>query len=258
MIYYFSATGNSLWAAKELSKAFGEPAIDISEELKERTGELVYPLREGEKIFFVYPVHSWGPAVLVKRFISRLKFKNYCRQEVYSICTCGSDCAYTDHIIRHDLEQRKIRLSACYSISMPNTYILMKGFDTDGAFVEQQKLRQAPRDLHRIIQVIQGLHLSKPLYQHTGFPNLKSSFIYPAFLRFVIGKNAFHATDKCLSCGFCEKICPTGTIQMINGKPQWADTCVQCTACIHRCPVRAIEYGKVTKKKGRYHHPDIK
>ncbi|MEG2492741.1 MAG: ferredoxin, partial [Rikenellaceae bacterium] len=29
-------------------------------------------------------------------------------------------------------------------------------------------------------------------------------------------------------------------------------------ACIHRCPVQAIEWGKVTQTKGRYHHPELK
>ena len=150
--------------AKELSKTFGEPMVEISEELRNYAGELVYSFRDKEKVFFVYPVHSWTPTVLAKHFISRLRFESYCGQEIYSICTCGSDYAYTDRIIRHDLEQRGIRFSACYSISMPNTYILMKGFDTDGAFVEQLKLRQAPRDLHKIIQVILRLPFSKTLY----------------------------------------------------------------------------------------------
>lgn len=117
MIFYFSATGNSLWAAHELSRAFDEPMYSIPEELNKTAGELLYSVGENEKVFFVYPVHTWG---------------------------------------------------------------------------------------------------------------------------------------------HCEQICPTQTIRLQNGKPEWANTCIQCCACIHRCPVQAIEYGKITLRKGRYHHPDIK
>ena len=83
--------------------------------------------------------------------------------------------------------------------------------------------------------------------------------VYPLFTHFAIGSNRFYATDTCISCGICAKVCPTGTISLSgDGKPEWADTCVQCVACIHRCPVRAIEYGTISLKKGRYHHPEFK
>ena len=96
------------------------------------------------------------------------------------------------------------------------------------------------------------------LYRTGSMPGLKSYWIYPLFAHLAIGSNSFRVTDACISCGLCERICPTGTISMQAGKPVWTDTCVQCVACIHRCPVRAIEYGKGTLKKGRYHHPEIK
>jgi NAD-dependent dihydropyrimidine dehydrogenase PreA subunit len=40
--------------------------------------------------------------------------------------------------------------------------------------------------------------------------------------------------------------------------PVWGKECTQCLACIHRCPVQAIEYGKATIGKRRYVHPDLK
>lgn len=258
MIFYFSATGNSLWAAHELSRAFDEPMYSIPEELNTTAGELLYSVGENEKVFFVYPVHTWGPAIPVRQFIRRLRLKNYHTQNVYSVCTCGSDCGHTDRIIRKELLKRKIHLSACYSISMPNTYILAKGFNTDTPLIAQNKLKHAPKELHKIIQVIKGLPLSKPLYQYSSFPSAKSRILYPIFVHLLVGKNSFHATDQCISCGHCEQICPTQTIRLQNGKPEWANTCIQCCACIHRCPVQAIEYGKITLRKGRYHHPDIK
>ena len=201
MIFYFTGTGNSRWVAEALGTAFDEPLVSIADALNEGKDENVYPLREREKVFFVFPVHSWGPAVLVSRFISRLILSGYKGQEVYFVCTCGDDCGYTDRIMRKN----------------------------------------------------------PSLYCAGSVPLLKSYMVYPLFTHFAIGSSRFYATDTCISCGICAKVCPTGTISLSgNGKPEWADTCVQCVACIHRCPVRAIEYGTISLKKGRYHHPEFK
>ncbi|MEG1793698.1 MAG: EFR1 family ferrodoxin [Rikenellaceae bacterium] len=256
MICYFSATGNSLWAARQLFEVFNEPLVNIAEALKQE--KLNYTLSSDEKLFFVYPVHSWGPAVLVKQFIQKMKLEGYTNQKVYSISTCGSDCANTSKIIKRWLAAKGITLTAAYSIPMPNTYILMNGFDTDSREEEQQKLSEAPTAIAKVVEAIKHQQCPKELYHYTAFPAVKSTLLYSAFVRFTIGKTSFHATDKCISCGLCEQICPTNTITMIDGKPTWGNTCVQCTACIHRCPVQAIEWGKVTQNKGRYHHPELK
>lgn len=253
MIFYFTGTGNSLWVAKTLEKAFNEPLISIAESLQQENKEISFTLREDEKIFFVYPVHSWGPAVLVTKFISRLKLERYTNQPIYSICTCGDECGYTTDILQKHLNKKGLTLTASHSIQMPNNYILMKGFDVDTKEVENKKLQQAPETMDSIIHQI-----DKEIY-HTGSkPFLKSRFVYPLFTTFAVGHNSFHAMkDICTSCGLCAHICPTGSITMEEGTPEWNNTCVQCTACIHRCPARAIEYGNETWKKGRYHHPDL-
>ena len=113
MIFYFTGTGNSRWVAEALGTAFDEPLVSIADALNEGKDENVYPLREREKVFFVFPVHSWGPAVLVSRFISRLILSGYKGQEVYFVCTCGDDCGYTDRIMRTRL------MSGCTRISRP-------------------------------------------------------------------------------------------------------------------------------------------
>ncbi len=41
------------------------------------------------------------------------------------------------------------------------------------------------------------------------------------------------------------------TIQ--NGKPVWGGNCAHCMACICRCGAEAIEYGKKSLGKPRYH-----
>ena len=70
----------------------------------------------------------------------------------------------------------------------------------------------------------------------------------------------FRADETCNSCELCEKICPTGSIQMDNGQPKWSKTCEQCMRCVNYCPKQAIYqtgYGSV-KGKNSYHEPDFK
>lgn len=255
MIFFFSGTGNSLWVAKTLSERLAEPLISIADEQKSGKMEFRYTLRTAERVLFVYPVHSWGPAVSVLRFIARLSLTGYTGQPFYSVCTCGDDCGYTSDMIRKALEKRGFSLTAGYSVTMPNNYILMPGFDVDTKEVEQRKLQEAPARMARIVEAIEKRNVLS-LYHTGNLPFLKSRVVNPLFAHFALGRNAFRVTDRCISCGLCESICPTGTILLKEGKPVWADTCVQCVACIHRCPVRAIEYGNGTVKKGRYQHPD--
>lgn len=252
MVFYFTGTGNSRWVAEALGKAFEEPLVSIADALKEERSEYVYPLGEKERVFFVFPVHSWGPAVLVLRFIARIMLAGYKGHPVYFVCTCGDDCGHTDRMMRKALAKRGISLTGGYSVQMPNNYILMPGFDVDSKEVEADKLRKAPVRIAEIVEAIRQ-EKSVSLYHAGTIPSLKSYLVYPLFANFAIGSNRFYATDACISCGICVKVCPTGTISMSgSGKPEWTDTCVQCVACIHRCPERAIEYGKVSLKKGRY------
>lgn len=295
MIFYFSGTGNSLWVARTLGRLLDEPLVSLAEELKKEAAEYRYDLGQEERILLVFPVHSWGPAIPVMRLIRKLAFTR-CgtpvhTPQVYAVCTCGDECGYTARILQKALRKRGLLLAGCYSVQMPNNYVLMPGFSVDPEAIEKRKLREAPARVEAIAASIRnktlfpasrkttsgkkpaetphqtppGTALRRPgkeayvnLYHRGSLPILKSYGIYPLFTNFATGKNSFYATDACICCGLCEKICPTGTIRLsAEGRPVWADTCIQCVACIHRCPVRAIEYGKATQNKGRYRHPDI-
>jgi MinD superfamily P-loop ATPase len=44
---------------------------------------------------------------------------------------------------------------------------------------------------------------------------------------------------------------------MNERRPAWQHHCEQCFACLHWCPAQAIQYGKHTAGRTRYHHPDV-
>ena len=78
------------------------------------------------------------------------------------------------------------------------------------------------------------------------------------FRRYMQGETAFRTTGDCNGCGLCAEVCPEGNISLGEDRlPHWDKHCVQCLACIHRCPRRAIEYGTITVKKGRYRNPNV-
>ena len=54
----------------------------------------------------------------------------------------------------------------------------------------------------------------------------------------------FHASDACIGCGICARLCPANAIDMANGRPAWVkDRCYACLGCLRGCPVEAITYG---------------
>ena len=156
MIFYFSGTGNSLWVASQLSSAFDEKLISIADEMKNESNLFNYSLKADERVFFVFPVHSWGPAVLIPRFIEKMNLENYANQAVYIVCTCGDNCGYTDRIMQKALAKKFVWLTHTYSIQMPNNYILMKGFGIDSKEVEKQKLGAAFQTIENIIEDIKS------------------------------------------------------------------------------------------------------
>jgi len=257
MIFYFSGTGNSLWVAKELAKFYNDSLISISDELKRPSNNFSYPVAVDEKVFIVSPIHSWGIDVLTFRFLNRFNLVNYLNQPVFIVCTCGDNCGYASSIVKRILRKKSITLTNAYSVQMPNNYVLMSGFEVDDKELERQKLSDAVERIRLITDDIPA-GKSRDLYVKGKNSFIKTYLIYPLFRKQGIKRNLFYAKDACISCGLCIDICPTMTILWQDNKPKWEkDTCVQCSACINRCPERAVEYGKVSVKKGRYHHPDL-
>jgi len=251
MICYFSGTGNSKWVAETVSAALVEPLVPMATYYGTDAPEPTFELTADEWIGIVSPIHSWGIPPLVVQFIERLQITNNSKPAVFVIFTCGDECGYADRQVSDLLAQKGWTSRHIYSVRMPNNYIVFPGFDVDSKVLEEQKKAEAKGVLPQLIDAIKT---DTPMahYRRGSLPFVKSRMIYPQFCKYMMSSKSFVVTDACTSCGLCEKLCPIGTIKLVNGKPTWKDDCTQCLACIHHCPVQAIQYGKATQKKGRY------
>ncbi|QOX63715.1 4Fe-4S ferredoxin [Anoxybacterium hadale] len=252
MIFYFTGTGNSLYAANAIAEAQGEQLISIPAEMDRKQEVYSYEQKDGELLGFVFPVYAWGPPAIVLDFVSKLRVTG--KPYVFSLCTCGDEEGQSTRMLAKNLAASGIVLKSSFALRMPNNYVV--GFDVDSKDLEERKLKEAEetlREINGIISRRESAHRNIP----GRFPRLKTRVVNPLFNRFAMDTKKFYADDKCISCGLCEKVCPVHTIK-VETKPVWGKACTQCLACIHRCPVRAIQMGKGTEQKGRYLHPDLK
>lgn len=253
MIFYFSGTGNSRWVASQLSEHFSDTLYQIGE--YERTETPLVPefeLKPNEKIGFVIPIHSWGIPPIVTQFIAEMKLNGYINQLVYCIMTCGDECGYANRMFLEAIGAKGLRCRHIYSVTMPNSYICLKGFDVDSKEVQTKKVEDAKTDLPKLISAIENDQPIAFYLKGKRFLKIKSGLIYNMFAKHSLTDKPYTCNEDCTSCGKCAKVCPVNNIKLVDGKPVWQGHCTQCLACIHYCPNRSIDYGKITKNKGRY------
>ena len=255
MIFYFSGTGNSKWVAEQLTGVLKEQLIFIPEAM--RNAVTHYELADKEKVGFVFPIYSWGPPPIVLQVLQGLSLSNYHSQYFFFVCSCGDDTGLAQQVFCDAVAAKGWRCDAGFSVTMPNNYVLLPGFDVDSKEVEKRKLDDAVQRVAEVGEMIE--ERTKSFQCNEGrFPFIKTKLINPLFIKKGISVGKFHATDACIACKRCEKVCPMLNIVMVGWKPVWGADCTSCLACYHVCPQKAVQYGKATKKKGQYFNPNVK
>ena len=137
----------------------------------------------------------------------------------------------------------------CTAVVMPENYIAM--FDVPTQKESLEIIQRAEQTINEAILTIKNVKaFSRPAvtFQDRMNSGIVNNLFYPVFVH----AKKFYASDTCISCGKCAKICPLNNIRMENRKPVWGKNCTHCMACICHCPTEAIEYGKHSKGKPRY------
>lgn len=248
-IYYFSATGNSLAAAKTVSNAIGNTELI---NIATISGKVDI---EAERLGFIFPVYAWGIPRIVVDFLSNTKSVN-CKY-VYAIATCGGANAYTLVQLQKILKKKNIVLNAGFAARMESANYGKKTFIIKLVRTLAGKLTYYFDEYKdEIIQSIQNYKDHKP-DRNRFLANLISHQIYKLTHKIfpTLDKN-FNVEDSCNGCAICQKICPRDNIKIKNKKPFWKSNCEQCAACLHWCPKESIQVGE-SKGKERYHHKDV-
>lgn len=254
MIICFSGTGNSLAVANRVARLMDDQVVRLEGEALTLPGQHPLDCSGQDRAIWVFPVYSWGVPPVVKDYIKHIRLVNGAGLPHYMVATCGDDAGLTHKQWRQLIISRGWTPLAAYTVTMPNTYTLMKGFDVDCTEVRQGKLNEMPSRVEQIARRIASGTPGDDVVKGR-WSLVKSKVIYPWFVRNAMSPKPFHATDACVGCGECAKSCPMGNIEMSDKRPRWHEQCALCLRCYHICPQHAVAYGKATIGKGQYLNP---
>lgn len=290
MIFYFSGTGNTKWAASKLAAATREDLISIAPYMRadDSSHNLAEPfiLKENERLGFVFPVHGWRVPKLVREFISKMKIQrepiqrepsdataeNKAKAEdslknrpfAYCVCTAGDSIGLTIENLNEVISQNPslqalgiTEVSSSYSLIMPESYIGLPFMDVDPKEREIRKKENAAQELAIVCEEIFDRKEGISRLVKGPIPWFFTKVVGGFFEKVLITDKRFHVEkDRCVKCGICANVCPVGDIKGGHGEyPVWLHhkDCLTCFTCYHHCPHHAIEFGNQTQKKGQYY-----
>lgn len=285
MIFYFSGTGNTKWAASKLAAATREDLISIAPYMRadDSSHNLAEPfiLKENERLGFVFPVHGWRVPKLVREFISKMKIlrepsdatggnkakADDCLKNspfTYCVCTAGDSIGLTIENLNKVISQNPslqvlgiTEVSSSYSLIMPESYIGLPFMDVDPKEREIRKKENAAQELAVVCEEIFDRKEGISRLVKGPIPWFFTKVVGGFFENVLITDKRFHVEkDRCVKCGICANVCPVGDIKGGHGEyPVWLHhkDCLTCFTCYHHCPHHAIEFGNQTQKKGQYY-----
>ena len=244
MIFFFSGTGNSKYAARRIADALGDALLSLNDRI--RAGDTT-PVDTGERLVIVTPTYAWRIPRIVRDWLLCTELRG--AKQVWFVMTCGSELGNADRYNRALCRAKGLGCMGTAQLVMPENYIAM--FGVPQAEEARKIVARAEPNLDRAIAAIRAGLPFAPTRSNL-YDRFMSGPVNPIFYSLCVKANAFTVSDACTGCGQCARRCPTGSIALRGGKPVWGKACTHCMACICYCPAEAIEYGKKSRGKPRY------
>ncbi|MCD8301134.1 MAG: EFR1 family ferrodoxin [Clostridiales bacterium] len=249
MVLYFTGTGNSRFIAELTAEETGDCLYSINDGIKGHT----YPdISAEERLIFSVPTYAWRLPRVINDWIMATDI--FAGKKAYFFMNCGDSIGNAPKNLKSLCAKKDITYMGCSRILMPENYIAM--FDCPSVEESERIVTAAVEHVKSLLPVIKrGDVLPEEPVSVVG--RLSSGIINSLFYATCVSSKKFYSTDACVGCGKCSEVCPLNNIHLENSRPEWGDDCTHCMACICDCPRQAIEYGKRSQGKRRYHCPKI-
>ena len=247
LVFYFTATGNSLFVARQFSDA----PLSIPQEIKK--GAQVY---EADEIGFVFPDYASGAPVIVQEFLAKKTFK---APYIFAIITFGNASAMVAEWVRDYAKEKGVNIKYINTILMVDNYLPV--FDMN----EQMKMdKHVDENLAKLLEDV-GVQKNYVQVADMGFFNkdmLKN--MQDQHYNMTAERLLELIKDRCVECMTCEKVCPHKNFRLGSDGLEFSGKCEFCLACVHACPQKALTLKSANPQwpgernpEARYRNPNV-
>ena len=245
MVLYYSGTGNSKYIAKCIASALETDCLNLNERIK--TGD-TSSVQTEENVILVTPTYAWRIPHIVSGWLGKAELVG--AKRIWFVMDCGSEIGNAAKYNRELAAQKALTYMGTAQIVMPENYIAL--FPAPDKQEAKAIVENAKPAIRSIIDCIRnGMEFPAP--RNNLYDRFMSGAVNPIFYKGIVKADAFTVSDACIGCGKCVQLCPLNNIRLDKDKPVWGSNCTHCMACICYCPKEAIEYGKRSVGKPRYH-----
>lgn len=241
MVFFFTATGNSLYAARKFSS---EP-ISIPQVMRGNERHF-----SDDSIGIVFPDYSAEPPKMVKDFLKECTFDT---PYLYMIITYGHEISDApEFTARLASEEWGLKVDYIAPVLMVDNFLPVFDIAEEMALEKpyEEQLETARQDVqNRKRWVPEATEEGRELHRRVAKAQ-KAAGILPL--------SPLKIEKSCNGCGLCVKVCPAGNITMENGRPKHGKNCEFCLACANLCPQKAVRPRMADKNpEARYRNPQI-
>lgn len=234
-LVYFTGTGGTARVADAFECSFIKKSIPVQR--TELTG-VVDPVVFGDVLVLLFPVYAFNAPKPIKEWLEKIQPVKGRPAVVVSVSGGGEispNTACRAATIRH-LEKKGYDVVYEKMMVMPSNFVI--GFDES---LSAMILHATPVIVDNLIEkIIKGeRHRTLPY----GIDRIASTLGNLEALGGRFFGRRLKVNEKCVNCGWCEKLCPRNNIKIIDGEHQFGYSCVICMRCIYGCPQKAIEPG---------------
>lgn len=247
MIIYFTGTGNSRFVAERIAQATGDKVLDAAQYTRIRE---TAAFTEDSRYIFVAPTYISAPPAAFMEFIRGSIFPDDAK--AYFIMTAAGSMSVSPAFCEQIAADREFTYMGTAEVIMPQNYIAYFRMGTPE--LNRGKIESARQRIEELSGIINaGQRFPETRLKRWEYISVKS--VFKTYYRVFMSAKPFRVTEGCVGCGRCARICPLGNIEMKSGRPVWGKACTHCMGCINLCPEEAIEFGRLTRNKPRYHGP---
>lgn len=246
MVLYFSATGNTQYIAWELARRLDDECVDLLPRVKSNDHA---PLYSETPFVICAPVYVCEMPRFLSKYLKEQDFSG--SREVYFVFTSGGYCGPSGPLAKSMFRKKGMLYRGHTEFRMPRNYVASDAYSMLSPEEIRERFAESYEKLAPVAETIRsgGELTARHVYL---FETLITVPFNPVWCKFKMPAKDFHATDKCIGCGKCVKLCPLNNIVLKEKKPVWGSSCTHCMACIGNCPTEAIEYGNITQTKDKY------